>query len=176
MHIVLGVGIGVAVIAVAILGLYLWSQQRVMDRDGMIAWKAEDEEGNALSLSYLRISESGDSLGCHYSWEIVATEPGTAKVTVTQQPTHSSREKTFTKKVGGNLLRDIQAIIEEYGMTGWDDLPEAEIFALDAASTWVSFEYDGAEHSFGSGDELPSGGWAAIREIQALLESAAGVK
>ena len=176
MHIVLGVGIGVVVICVALLGLYVWSQQHILDRDGMVNWKAEDEEGNALSLSYLLITESGDEYGCHYSWEIVATEPGTAKVTVTVQPTHNSREKKYTKKVGGNLLRDIQAIVDRCGMTGWDDLPPAEIFALDAASTSVRFEYDGVEHGFSDGDEVPGGGWAAIREIQELLEAAANVK
>lgn len=176
MKILLVVGIIVVLVAGGLVGLYLWSQNRILDRDGMVNWKAEDEEGNALSLSYLRITESGDEYGCYYSWEIVATEPGTAKVTVTVQPTHSSREKKYVQKVGGNLLRDIQAIVDAHGMTGWDDLPPAEIFALDAASTAVRFEYDGVEHRFSDGDELPDGGWAAIHEIEELLETAAKVK
>ena len=176
MTILLVVGIIVVLVAGGLVGLYLWSQGRVLDRGGMVNWKAEDEEGNALSLSYLRIVEAGDELGCYYSWEIVATEPGTAKVTVTVQPTHNSREKKYVKKVGGNLLRDIQAIVDRCSMTGWDDLPPAEIFALDAASTSVRFEYDGVEHSFSDGDELPDGAWSAIREIKTLLESAANVK
>ena len=175
MNTLLIVGIAVVLVAGAAIGLVLWSQGRDSDR-GKDSWNAEDEDGNALSLSSLRIVTSGDENGCYYSWEIVATEPGTAKVTVTVQPTHSSREKVYRKRVGGNLLRDIQAIVDAHGMTAWDDLPPTDLIALDAPSTDVRFVSDGVEHRFGTGDELPRGGWAAVSDIKALLEDAAGVK
>ena len=175
MKILLIGGIAFVVIGLALLGTYWFlSTRQVYDRDGMV-YVPDPADTSVPAVTSLTITKSGDSLGCFYEWTAELTGPDSVRVTVVSQPTHNDREKTTTKTVGLEVLQEISAIVQDRGMTAWDDLPDTDLIALDAASTGVSFVYRGAEHGFSSSQELPEGGWAACWQIRDLIEAAAGV-
>ena len=173
MKILLGAGIAALAIGIALVGLYFWSQNRILDKGGM-AYEPDPNDASIPAVTSIRIVRAGDSLGCYYSWEAVLVSGGRVLVTVTSQPTHSDREKVWERTVDLGILEEVTRIVDEHGMTAWDDLPASEFFALDAASTSVTFVWRGEEHSFSDSKEIPDGGWAAIRDIKTLLETAAG--
>ena len=175
MRILLFAGIAAIVVGALLIGVYLWSQNRVLDKDGMI-YEPEPGDVSAPAVSRIYILTSGDENGCSYSWEAYLVSADKVQVIIRQQPTHNSREKVTKRTVDLDVLAQVSAIIDEYGMTDWDNLPPAELFALDAASTSMSFTYRGEDHRFSDSQEVPSGGWKAVSGIKTILEEAAGVK
>ena len=175
MKILLIGGIAFVVIGLALLGTYWFlSTRQVNDRDGMV-YVPDPADASVPAVTTLTITKSGDSLGCFYEWTVELTGPDTVQVTMISQPTHNDREKTTTKTVGLEVLQEISAIVQAQGMTAWDDLPETDLIALDAASVHLSFVHQGTEHSFGDHQELPDGAWTAIWQIRDLIEATAGV-
>ena len=160
------VGVAVVVVAAVIAGILIHSRQNESSPSGADA---------DVRLTFFAIYSGGGELGGHSSWEITATDGGKAKIVIEEQISHDSRTKTTKRTVSAGVLRQLEAIIDAHGMAGWNDLPESDIFALDAPSTSVSLTIDGQRVSFGGDDELPSGGWAAVREMRAILEEAAGI-
>lgn len=116
----------------------------------------------------------GGSLAGQETYSLICTGETDWTVVHAAQEAHDLPEKTRKKKADAALAQRVTTVILENGMTGWDDLPRAELFALDAPTTEVRFRYNGEEHRFTSDQELPDGGWIAVREILGLLEEAAG--
>ncbi len=119
----------------------------------------------------------GDS--CSLEMTVEPDEDGKPLVRVEyyNQPAAGEKAVEKTVRVSSDAVRDIQEIIDRYGMKEWVDLPPAEFFALDAPSTSLSWEFsDGSSYSIGSGDELPDDGYRAIAEIRQYLMECAGIK
>lgn len=115
------------------------------------------------------ISSYGDSLGSTSDLELIRTSDKACSIRLTAREYANAKEKTKKAKGGEELIKSIENIITENGMDKWADLPDSEIFALDAATTVVSYTYAGKDYSFSSNQEFPEGGWQAIRQIEALI-------
>ena len=175
MRILLFAGIAAVVVGAVLIGVYLWNQNNVAGEGG-VTYEPDPTDTSIPAVTSVYIYTGGDENGSSYSWEARLVSSEKVQVIISQQPTHSSREKVTKRTVGLDVLASVTAIVDEHGMIAWDDLPPAEIFALDAASSSMSFTYRGEEHHFSDSQEIPSGGWTAVGEIKALLEEAAGVK
>lgn len=133
-------------------------QRRIMDGPGMI---------NEEKVKYLYYYHGGSSLGDLYRIELQG-----ASFTVEECPGNGMKTKMKTYTVDSSFYSDLDGIIEEYGIKNWTDLPDSEIFALDAATTSLDIRFsDGSSISFSSSKELPEDGWEAVRKISGLFES-----
>lgn len=160
----------VVLIAAAALLLYRYSaKNRIMDGPDMV-WE-DTFDFSSVYLERMEYYRGGGSLGDSYTLELTMRpdEDGRPDVQVYyyNQPSHDARAVEKTVRMSSHVVTGVMEIIDRYGMRDWGELPEADEFALDAPSMRFRCTYsDGSSIRAGSGDKLPDGGGAAIREIR----------
>lgn len=123
-------------------------------------------------LAFFSFSESGDMEGGYYSLVLQKNEDGRFLAEEVDQPTHSSKEKIRRGSPDADTILAIEEVIQTNKMDTWTELPQSDLFALDAASTTVCYIYDGKEYVIEDRDELPDGGGMALRTIRELIKGA----
>ena len=170
----------VVLIAAAALLLYKFNaKNRILDGPDMVR-----EDTFDFSSVYLRRMEyyrGAGSLGDSFNLELTMEpdENGRPDVRVEyyNRPSHDSKAVEKTVRTSSYVVTGVMEIIDRHGMRDWGELPPAEEFALDAPSMHVTCTYsDGSSIAAGSGDELPDGGGAAIREILDYVLRCAGLE
>ncbi|MBQ9909973.1 MAG: hypothetical protein IJM50_00460 [Lachnospiraceae bacterium] len=163
-----------------VMGLWKWLRNRqIMDGPGMI-----NEDKFDFSKTYLtRVSyyRGGGSLGDSHSLDLTfgPDKDGRPEAVVeySDQPTHDSKEKHKTVRMGSPVVNGVQEIMDRYRMTEWKDLEKTDLFALDAPSMSFIYEFsDGSRYRLGSDLELPEGAYDAIREIRTYIMRYAGIR
>ena len=170
----------VVLVTAAALLLYRFNaKNRIMDGPDMVWEDTFDFSG--VYLKRMEYYRGGGSLGDSYSLELTIKpdENGRPDVRVEyyNRPSHDAKAVEKTVRVSSNVVRGVMELIDRHGMRDWGELPEAEEFALDAPSMRFTCTYsDGSSITAGSGDELPDGGGAAIREIRDYVLRCAGLE
>ena len=165
--------------AAILLIKYFTRKDVILDGPGMVGEDTFDFSQTYLSRVYYW--RGAGELGDSYSVELTM-EPGeqgqpVVIVSYHNQPAHDAKAVDKTVRVSSNVIVGVQEIIDRYGMTEWTDLPPAEVFALDAPSTSLTYEYsDGTSYTIGSDDELPEGGYQAMHEIRQYIVTCAGIE
>ena len=164
---------------ITVLILKHGARDRILDGPGMVNEDVFDFSGTYLSRVYYwhGAGELGDSTSLELT--ICPDEEERPVVTVNYRdlPAAGEEETEKTVHLTSNVIRGVEEIIDRYGMKEWTDLPPAEVFALDGPTTSLSYEYsDGTSVTIGSDDELPEGGYAAIREIREYILRCAGIE
>ena len=164
---------------VAILIVKHGARDRILDGPGMVNEDVFDFSGTYLSRVYYwhGASSLGDSTSLELT--ICPGEEDRPVVTVNYRdlPAVGEKETEKTVHLTSNVIRGVEEIIDRCGMKEWVDLPPAEEFALDAPTTSLTIAYsDGTSVTIGSDDELPEGGYAAIREIREYILRCAGIE
>ena len=162
------------------VGILKWIISRnILDGPGMVNNDSFDFSGTYLKRVYYY--RGGSSLGDSNTLEMTVNElpdgKGEAVVVYTDRPTHDSKEKQKTVKLGPPVVRGVTEIIERYHMTEWKDLPKTDIIALDAPSLSFTYEFsDGSVYRLGSDLEMPDQAYQAVREILQYIKTCAGIR
>jgi len=170
----------VVLIAAAALLLYRFNaKNRIMDGPDMV--REDTFDFSSVYLERMEYYRGGGSLGDSFSLELTMEEgeEGRPDVRVEyyNRPSHDVKAVEKTVRMSSDVVTGVMEIIDRYGMRDWGELPEAEEFALDAPSMRFRCTYsDGSSITAGSGDELPDGGGAAIREIRDYVLRCAGLE
>ena len=120
-------------------------------------------------------------LGSLYAVEVVRGDDGCVVVTVRESDTHSDPVKVDEYRADDDLIERISGVIDRVGMKEWDELPQSEFIALDAATESLRMEFESADPdkpglawiSYSSNDELPDGG-DSMREIYDMIMANTG--
>lgn len=168
-----------AALAAVALILYLRSSVTVLDGPGMEYEDTFDFSGTWLRRVYYYRGggENGDS----YSVELTfgETRDGRPRALVRYHDRPAHDQKAVEKEIvcTSNVVTGVQEIVDRYSMTDWKDLPETDLFALDAPSMSFTLEYsDGTEIRLGSDLEMPDGAYKAIEEIRSYILMCAGIE
>lgn len=127
-------------------------------------------------LSSFTFSSSGDMEGGHYHLTLQRLPSGEAQIEITEQTTHNAKTASKRAAAGPELLGELERVIREAGMQTWGDLPQSEIVALDAATSHVTYIFDGKLRSYSSDQIFPEGGWQAVRRIVRIIEEHTGFR
>ncbi len=171
--------IAAAALAAVTLILYFRSSVTVLDGPGMVHEDTFDFSGTWLRrVCYYRGGgENGDS----YSVELTLAEMEDGRpralVRYYNRPAHDQKAVEKEIACSSNVVTGVQEIVDRYSMTDWKDLPETDLFALDAPSMSFTLEYsDGTEIRLGSDLEMPDGAYDAINEIREYILLCAGIE
>ena len=147
-----------AALLIAFFALRSWTKSQIMDGDGMI---------KEPYTTYVYYSYGGGELGDSYT---ISLED--YKIEIRSCEGNGYPTETKSCEVDSEVYYLIDNIVYEYEMQKWGKLPKSEEFALDAPSTSLNIGLrNGDDISVSSYDEVPEGGWEAVREIVELLET-----
>ena len=136
--------------------LYRWNQ----NRPG-VTW-----DGKLTSVAYFY---GGGEYGDAYEL-FLKSEDGKLHYEKTEGNGQEKIEKYY-KVRDKEIYEQLEAVIEKYGLAGWGELPKAETYALDSSYATLNISYDGISIRCNTEyDELPEGGYAAVKEIREILE------
>lgn len=130
-----------------------------------------DDKGPATyeSLVYCSYSESGGMSGGHLYMTLERTESGEFVFSYNEQAYWNSEETQGRFPVSADAMGAIEDIFNSRRIASWGELPESEIFALDAPSVSVTLRTGGESYSLSDRDEFPEGGSGVIHEIYSVL-------
>ena len=136
-----------------------------------------DKDKQFGPLQAVEYSNSGNMLGNMYWIETDYDEDGSLILREADSPQHDQRATIREFRAPEDLLDQISAIADEYGMKEWDDLPMSEFFPLDASTPTIRLVYennDPKEHfpiriSFTAYEEFPEGGEDGFDAVRNLL-------
>lgn len=140
------------IIFVVLIVLFLSSRDNIMDGPGMEYMSNQPEENPLTEVIY---SDSGDSLGAHYSLKVVA-DGKHVLIEEEESPSHNIKIKTKKYKADKVLMDELYAIISKCEYSKWKDLPASEIEVFDASTASVSVIIDGSYYFVNEYTKFPS--------------------
>lgn len=121
-------------------------------------------------ISYFSYGQDGGDLGMHYEIFVVKTDGGKCHIEEADQPAHNFKLKVRRVNRTTAVTERLEAIAAEYSMDQWTELPQSEIYALDAPGTYIRMIYNGTEYSWNDQTEFPENGGEAVRKMVELLK------
>lgn len=149
------------VLAVIAGSIYYISRYHTVDKTGMIRedyFTCEYTEFGGMSGKELRILLMFDS----------GTPP---VIDITERESANAEEEHHSHTVSMEVVYKIQDLYDTYGVDTWGELPEDDVFALDAPITGVSIETPEKTISIDSTRIFPDGGFQFIHDVYDVLMS-----
>ena len=153
------------------------NRPQVMDGPDMINTDTFDFDRTYLTRVYYY--KGGSSLGDDYSVRLTIEEndDGSPRTTIRYYELKEIGDDPIEKEVksGSYVVSNVEEMIEVSGMKEWVNLPDNEVFALDAPSRRFVFEYsDGSEYILSEDKEVPD--WNEVEKIVSYIVGCIGIE
>ncbi len=121
------------------------------------------------SVSFTR---GGDMPGSFHAMSVKAIDDKTAQVYYADAQWHFEAKEEKEYIVPASVLEDIKTIFNNNKLARCEKAPRSKMFALDAATSSYSFDFEGKQIHFSSTQELSRDSYMALREISKCVTAA----
>ena len=132
----------------------------------MVMSKNKEQEPQNIDISYCRYSNSGDSLGGHYS---IVYHKETNKIVITEQETHSSVEEITEYPANEECISKLEDLLRKSNYKKWSSYKYSDVYALDAATSSISVTINGEDYSLHQYQKKPNKEKNIIGDIYEIL-------
>lgn len=120
-------------------------------------------------LKEFSYSSGGDMRGSFRELRVKGFGEEHAIVSSANADWHGAAPKVKEYKVSNQVLKDIQAVFNEYNMSGLEKRPKSQFKVLDGATSSYSFSFSKQEVHFSSSQNISAQSWEGAKKIRRLI-------
>lgn len=151
--------LGVSFCLTGCAGKGFGAEQSGETEDALPQWEGEE----LMLLDCYRAGVDGE-----YHELVITTTDDPSKVRLDKYVKEDGEETQTTCYISGRTAQECLALVEEYGLSGWNDLEDG--ISLDGAKKVCKF-WNGKEHIRVSTEHMPADGESKLDALFALVES-----